>query len=182
MPANGTQSPSLAALAEAFNLAPDSGPGGLLEANRTLRGFLNPGMTWQPPGGGTAISVSSSDTVESLLRRANESGGKFRAADLAAANHAQLGLLSVGQPFLLVPTVTKLSTAMTPSIPGGTASMILPIQVWLDLARGTALVHPDFAGVTGVFTNMSPVGPQTQAGDGPQGLAGFAEASRRRSR
>lgn len=167
-------SPPIEAIAAQLNIVGPAGIEGaaaLLDANRSLDGFLRTGAALAGPTGATR-AVALHDTVSTILAAFGASGPSA-AAMLAAANAGATGLLTVGAGFLPPPHPTLVRAALAPQIPPagrtGAEAIAFPVAVSVGATREPAWVNPDFTGPSGATAVY-----QVAAGLGPDGAGGAA--------
>lgn len=190
VPGSGEATPSFEMLAADLHVEPTS----LLEANRSLLGFLRVGAVIHGPAArGRAaaatrsepatIEVGEYDTIETVLRRLrDECGVDATISDLVEANRGRTSLVAAGARPLLPPNPTRFGVPFTPRIPPdgakGESAMIFPVEVSVLMTRARGLVHLDFVETPSVYRSSHRLAPQIAKGETATGLSLDAFAAR----
>ena len=156
--------PAIEDLAGSLNVDPVA----LVEANRSLRGFLRAGATIAGPDGAT-VTAGAYETVETVLWRLRAKHPDVTAADLVKLNGGRTGLLTAGRRVLVPPQPTVCTMPFAPQVPPAGATgedrIVFPVQVTATVRRAPGLVHPDFARSESVELSASPLAPRIGAPD-----------------
>ncbi|MGH9928754.1 MAG: LysM peptidoglycan-binding domain-containing protein, partial [Pyrinomonadaceae bacterium] len=165
--AGSGKSPTLEDVAQKFNIQSpnETSVTPLLMANRSLDEFLLEGATIAGPAGSQPLTVKAHDTINTILARfQREQGLEVTVNQIISANALTPGLLTVNRPFLLPPSPTYISTAITPIIPPQGSveegAIIFPVSVSIETRRSQGLVAPDFKQAPAVFKNISSFAPR----------------------